>query len=637
MLALTQVVVVAVGAWGLGRTLVGPRLDELHPALRFAMQTATGLLAVSTVVWTQMLLGVGRASLATLTAVMALIGGVEAWRWARTRGRPLVNLQMVDRVGLLLAALWVAWVWMAAMLPPTGIDELIYHLEVPRRVLEAGHFVPFTDNVYAFFPQGGDALLLLGLGVGGESAARLFHGLCALLTGIAVYGVARAEAGRTPALLGAAAYLTVPTGLVIASWAYVDHHFTLYAFLALVAVERLLRAWHDADDSKILRWAVLAGVMAGGAWSSKYTGLQLTLLLCAVLLMDVLRGPRKGVPVRAIALPAIAFLFFVPYLLRNLWMTGWPLYPFAVGPFELREGLNWGVERAELYLAWLGQFGGGVERSALAKLGAPVEVFLRARFNDLNAFDGVAGPVFLLAPLAWAGRSTSRLMRLFGSFALLYLVYWALTTTQVRFLLPVLPALAVLVAVAAGGRYGRWLAPVCAALVLAGAGLGVRQVWSLNPMDWWTGRVDRHEWMSERVVGYPLYRLANERLAPGDRVYLVNMRTFGYLFELPSSPGAEPAGRTPGPFPPGFRGDYIFQHWSLERRLGSAERPEDIDAFFRDRGISHLMIDERLTLGSTGMGVRERDRLVSWLRDRGELIERNPRDRAQSFWRVVLP
>ncbi len=51
MLAMLQVVVVALGSWGLGRTLIGPRLRRLHPALRFSMQSAVGLLAVSLVVF----------------------------------------------------------------------------------------------------------------------------------------------------------------------------------------------------------------------------------------------------------------------------------------------------------------------------------------------------------------------------------------------------------------------------------------------------------------------------------------------------------------------------------------------------------------------------------------------------------
>lgn len=635
-LAALQVIVVALGSWGLGRTCVGTRTERLHPALGVALQTAVGLLAVSLVVFFQTLLGVSRGPLLGVTVVMALIGLVELVRWWCLWRRPSAGFGAPGWLGLSLAALWGVWVVAGALLPPTGIDELVYHLDVPRRILEAGRFVPFTDNVLAYFPQGGDMLLLLGLGVTGEVGARLFHGLTGLLGGLAVYGAARDLCGRWASLLAASVYLTVPTGLVIASWAYVDLHFTLYAFLALVCTQRLVRAWDRAEDRELWTWAVLAGLMAGGAWAAKYTGLQLTLILLLVVLVESLRGSRRGSPLQSVALPAVAGLVVAPWLVRNWLVTGWPLFPFRAGGFELAEGLNWGPERADLLMAWLSQFGGGVERSFLGKLASPIVVFVNARFDDLTAFDGIAGPVFLLAPLAFLQRS-GREVRILGTFAAAYLLYWAFTTTQVRFLLPALPPLAILVGVAAEGRLRRWLAPVAVVLVAVSVGLGVYQVHRQDPWAYWSGSAERSEWLADRVGVYPLYQIANRELQVGERLYLVNMRTFGYFLDLretESGLARRALGGSSEPYPAGFRADYVFQQYSLGERLATATSPADLDRFFADMGITHLMIDERLTLAPSALGPRQRERLVSWLRERATLVARNPRDEGQSLWRL---
>ena len=53
----------------------------------------------------------------------------------------------------LIGLAYATWVYLAALLPPTGIDELTYHLEVPRRILAEGGAVFFVDNVRAYFPQ----------------------------------------------------------------------------------------------------------------------------------------------------------------------------------------------------------------------------------------------------------------------------------------------------------------------------------------------------------------------------------------------------------------------------------------------------------------------------------------------------
>lgn len=616
--AILQVGITALGSAEVGRRLLGGRALAEDPLLRRVAETAIGLAVVSWAVF--LLVTLGLLSVASLWG-LGVVVGIAAILGVLPR-EPRVALGLPGWfVGPLV--LWSAWVAFVAALPPTGIDELIYHLEVPRRMLAAGGMPRFTDNIYAYFPQGADQLLLFGLGVGGEAAARLMHGLFGLLTALAIFGAARPLAGERGAAVGALAFLTVPTVLVIAGWAYVDLYFTLYAFLAVLLVLRTIEC--RSAGASAMAPAALAGVMAGTAWTAKYTGLQLTLLLVLLLLVDHLLSRRRRAPIEVLPLGAIALALVAPFLLRNLWLTGWPLFPFAALPLPLQEGINWDPDRARLFVAWLSSFGGEAERGLLERAMAPVTVHVQGRFGDLTAFDGRAGLVFLLAPLAlWRERRLA--VRLLGGFWLAYALYWSMTTTQVRFLLPALPAAAVLLAVAVA-RNGRWLTAAAGVLIAVATAAGVGEALRADPFAWWSGREGRDAYMSRNVAGYGLYRIAGERLRPGERLYLVNMRHFGYLLDLPEAPGATT-------FPSAWRADYVFQQYSLGEVLAQAASIDDVAAFFQQLGVTHVMIDQALTFAPGALDSGQRQLLVQFLRRWAVAQASDPRSPEMTLWRL---
>ncbi len=108
------------------------------------------------------------------------------------------------------------------------------------------------------------------------------------------------------------------------------------------------------------------------------------------------------------------------------------------------------------------------------------------------------------------------------------------------------------------------------------------------------------------------------------------MRAWGYLLDLPGRGELDP-------YPNGWRADYTFGHFNLEKALIDARSPADVDDFFGALGITHIMIDEGVTFGATGLRERERRALVDYFRRRAELLQRNPRNPAQSLWRLRLP
>ncbi len=613
---MVQVAISVFGAWALGRRLAGSRWRFPHPALQFAAEAALGFLVVSYVCFALSSAGLAHpVSFAVLLFVLALLGALElrGVSWSTIPSRIKSSLREARpgyAIPLAVAGLaYAAWIYLSALLPATGIDELTYHLEVPRRILENGGATVFPDNVQAYFPQFGEMLFLYGMAHGGELGAKLYHALFGVLLGLALYGFSRRYVSRGIALLVAALFLSVPSVMVISAWAYVDLHFTLFGFLALVA---LLRYFEERN----LSWALAAGIMAGGAWATKYTGLQLVLLLALMVLIEQLRGDDRRLPVAAIVTPAVAFCVFLPYALRNWVQTGWPLYPFNIGPFALNPDMNWDPARARLMLAWLSGFGSSVEQSLTDVLLAPVLVFVTAGFNDIAAYDGFVGPAFLLVPVLWIRGKKPRDARLVGLFCLLFLLYWTVTTRQVRFLIPVLPALCFLLAVGLSNRRSKFLNGLVVVLILVNVGVGVDQVLKLEPWGFWAGTESRDEYLTRRVSGYPLYQDANRLLGPDDLVFLVNMRNFVYLLDC------------------NWRADFVFQHFTLGEALESASSTSDIEEYFRSRKATHLMIDEGLTLTPQALDLEQRTMLEAFVREYALLVGRNPLQPSQSLWRL---
>lgn len=460
---------------------------------------------------------------------------------------------------------YAAWILLGISLPPTARDELVYHLAVPKQILKGGGMALFQDNVYAYFPKLGEMLFLFGMAVSGEPAARLFHSLAGFLLVLALYGFSRAYLSRRFSLLTVTVFLTVPTVMVILPWAYVDLIFGLYAFLSFAATLEFFK-------TRRLRWALLAGLLAGGAAATKYTGFQFLLLLALLALTEHLMERNKAWPI-VVGFLAVGALIPLPYLWNNFHLTGWPLFPFDLHMFPLSQEVNWDPERAKLFLAWFSSSGG---KTVWDSLLAPVLVFVAGRFDEARFYDGVVGPVFLLIPLLLFRRRRSRLLNLLLLFSAFFLVYWTFTTKQVRLLIPLLPVLSFVLVSALADFRSKLMYAIAGTLILSSLVVAIRQVWESAPLSFWSGVESRELYLSQRLDVYPIYREADQRLGPNDRLYLVDMRNYGYYLDHR------------------WRADFVFEDYTLGRTLDVTSDAAALSLFFRTLGITHLLLNERV-------------------------------------------
>jgi hypothetical protein len=243
--------------------------------------------------------------------------------------------------------------------------------------------------------------------------------------------------------------------------------------------------------------------------------------------------------VLAFAVPAIVVA--LAWYVKNAILTGNPVYPHLFG------GLN--ASAAADLDSTMASFGDG--HSVPDFLLLPVHLV-----GNGEAFDGgeFLSPLFVaFAPLALLVPAPRRVRVAVVAGIAVYVLAWFLTTQQARFLVPLLPALAVLaafgiLALAARGRLGRIVAVGTTAAALL-AGLGISVVYAAQFVPVAVGHESKEHFLRRKVSLYDGIASLNDRLGQNDKVVLdfwsllylrVPYVTFGTMGDLlPPEAGPE--------------------------------------------------------------------------------------------------
>lgn len=599
---LIELMVIGLSGWKIGHFLSRDRWNFKHPALNLSFSTGLGILCLSHLIF--VLVTLRLASRSVLSGLLVLLGIIALYVLAELRklNWKFPELNLASR---LILGLYTVWMLLYASLPASLTDELVYHLEAPQRILEAHGWVFFKDNVYAYFPQLAEMMDLLCLGTSGETAARLFHVGSGGLLFLALYGFSRQFLTQTQALFSVLILATTPTFMSLLPTTYVDILYSFFTFLCSVALVEYLK-------SNAPQWIIAAGLMAGAAMATKYTGIQFVILLAIITLLEhfiqskierrlILQKDLKYL----MLMGGVAFLIAMPYFLRNAWQTGWPLFPFQIFHLPLKPEINWDTGRAEMLFYWFSQF--GIPKAQQTNLWylllTPILVFIRGQFNSPEYFDGVLGPVFLLIPVALWKVFKSYELKYLIRFVILFLYYWASTTKQARFLFPILPILAFLLSYGLFQNSKAWLKIAVAAGILFNVWMGMKEMISVQPWKFWTGKETRESYLSRRLYIFPMYERINRTLKDTDKIYMVHMKNLGYLMKQP------------------WEADFVFDRYRLENMLKSSPTPDEFDRFFKEKQVTYIAADfGLLSSQQLGIGSEAWTLLVKLLRQKADLV-----------------
>jgi len=387
--------------------------------------------------------------------------------------------------------------------------------------------------------------------------------------------------------MAGALFLANPVVLDEMGMAYVDLAFTLLFWLAFAAVRRALRG---EEPTRNLVWAgVLLGLLSGIKLTGALACASIGILWLASVLWRRGASPTSGPSALGgllrLAVPVV--LLVLPWHVLLWRETGNPVYPFAYVRFG---GIEWSPRLADELGAFRDSTGFG--RKPLDYLLLPARLILAPNLRrampaepswltpgpGFIGFDGELSRAWLLAlPLAlWACRR-SGLARAALAAAAIYAVGWSVLSQQTRYLIPILP----LLALAAGCGVDALLrgmrerhVPVAGLAVAAGAALLVvgaahadaavaaRDLATMQQVG---------PALAERLVP-PVYRFVNSATPADARILFVNTNK-GYYCDRD------------------YLADGIFEASQVADWLRGGGDVEGVRRLLRSAGVTHLLVE----------------------------------------------
>lgn len=451
--------------------------------------------------------------------------------------------------------------------PPTSRDALIHHLAIPKIWISAGEFMETPWAEFSYYPMTINLLYLPALNAGIDVLAKFIHMAFGVGIGLLLFFYLKKRLGVLWGLLGAVIFITTPIVVWLATSAYIDLGMTFFTTAGLIAFFH----WRDSNYQR-LGWLLLSAVCMGLAVGSKYNALiaWLTFILLTAAVAS-------------------------PWYVKNFVLTGNPFYPLFQSVFEVarQESLPAAIQtQAVEESRKLGFF--EMRRilygeSLIETLLIPLRMFFQGKDDSYQYFQGVLNPILIVfLPFVFLIRKMRRdVLFLLGFCGLFGAMAYFLTFYQVRYLLPVLPCLAIVAAVGIHHLVSRLQSSPRSVLVrtsVYAVFLSVALLLSLNviylvdhvkkfdPIPVVSGRETREAYLSRMLPHYDAVEYVNRKLPADASVFTMFLGRRGYYLGRP------------------YRNELRFGAPTVHRLIIAAETPEAFSRAVHDIGVSHLLI-----------------------------------------------
>lgn len=486
ILALTGALLTLITAWSLGRLC----LRGLRAPRPLAL--AVGAAVLSAAVFLLLLAGAANryTFLALTAAAIALERRFRLPLAPERAGKPPARAARYF-LGAVFAAYGVLYL-VHALAPEVQPDGIGYHLGLVAEYSRLGAF-PARVGFYEMVPQGMEMLFLHAFAFGGAPASKLVHlALLAASVPLMVRIGRRLSLPDAVSLPAAVLYFCAPVAGLTATSTYNDAALVFFVLAAFYA----LLLWRETRADA---WLVAAGLTAGFCYAIKLPGVVVP--AAAALFVVASGGGRRVLVFAAAALPLA-----VPWMARNAVLTGNPFAPLFNAWFP--NPYFHALSEQELARA-LTRYGG------VPLWRAPWELAAGGRLQ------GIFGPVFLAAPLGLLALRR-KAGRLCWAAAALVALPWFFNIGS-RFLLPSLPFLALALAMALPARVV-WAAAALQAVLCWPAAIDLYSAphsWRLRGFPWRAALrlEDEPHFLARRLNEYPLARMVEENVPPGQRVF----------------------------------------------------------------------------------------------------------------------
>jgi len=403
-----------------------------------------------------------------------------------------------------------------AVAPAKGNDALVYHLS-DAKYFAQHHlvtFIPYTSNsIWPYFMQ---MFFTLAMLFDNPLLAKLFHFSMALFGCLAVYSFGRRYINREVAFLAVAIFFLTPGVFTQATYAYVDIGSAFYTFMGFYAI--LLR-----DFSSEKRWLILAGIMCGIAADTKYIGLITPVTVGLILVIKGLlqKESYKDLTKSFVLFSIIVTVVIFPYYIRPYLYTGNPFYPFyakyiAESGWYGHSGFDFGMKKTLLnfivspwFLTYYpGKIFGGNESqlSPIYLAFIPALLFLKEKCN----------PILIIS-----------------IFTGIFYSFWFFKFPAVRYILPIIPFLALLSgyviwAIPNRSKYFGYLIKIIFSGFLV-LNFGLCVYYNKEEIAFFSKGADVEDYLAKQDRSSKIFQYINKNTPPTSKILLVNESRNFYL------------------------------------------------------------------------------------------------------------
>ncbi|MFH1239061.1 MAG: glycosyltransferase family 39 protein, partial [bacterium] len=513
-------------AFGLGRRILSSfKVVFISPLeeICFAMGVGWGGLAYLSFIFGVLGL-LKREYFLALFLVISILGLFELKDFLKARkirDRSYLAAEKIGWTGLIflvILGLGIGMNFISAFCPEIFYDSLVYHLGAPNLFIQTGRITAIPFEVHSNLPSNMAMLYTICLLLKDEILAKLVHFAFGILVVLGIISFARRFFNSKIGLVAAAIFYTVPM-VGMNSWsAAVDIGLTFFVFGAFYALVIWIMSLSGPNQTETANgWFILSAVLGGLALGTKYTAVFGLIMLGVLIAVYYKKKGDISPKVKQIAVfLGLVLLIFLPWLLKNLYFTGDPVYPYLASltpeNAHLKKFITVTREYFPSFKAYL------------------VHPWTLTMGGDSNA--SFIGPIFLFfAPLLLFFKNKDRVTKILLIYLAGFWFIWSLASHMLRFFIPALPVFSILIAVyvwrADLGKVFRVVS-----LILAGLLCLANLYWLssiLYDKDGWqvvSGKLSKEQYLSypHRTYGVPYYKMAeyiNEHLPADAKILLV--------------------------------------------------------------------------------------------------------------------
>ncbi len=423
---------------GLG-SLLRPLLPKsLSRSDRFTAIALAGLGLLGTLLF---IVGMLRFSLTVVLAVLlpaTLLGLVFGWKEMKSLAGH-VHFQRLPPIPVVVIAFLLIITFLGGLAAPVGdikMDAIAYHFLGPQVWLRDGAIHVIPEECHASFPATIETLYAALTAIGGTRAPELFAFLSIGVLLLVSYGFAIRLGLDSKGAWWAIALIATMTVVYRGAYGgFIDAIFSSFVLLSL-------RFALDAEESTEY---MLAGVFAGLAMGTKYTGIPAFFLILTVALafawarqLAISAKPAK----QLLLLATTAIVVASPWYLRNWKVLGSPIYPPPPLLLHFFHIKYMSLEAINALAALIRKEGMGMGHNLSSFLLLPFN-FTFHPANFLNGPGGVGVALLALAPFGILTKWRDPFVGAISLFGFLTVLGWFVTEQDARFLIHVYVLLAI--------------------------------------------------------------------------------------------------------------------------------------------------------------------------------------------------